>query len=363
MIDFPWRPLYRELLERLSRGEPLCLATVIQTEGSAPQVPGAAAIFSEAGLVEGTIGGGVLEAAAASTAAACLRDRRARLVRTAFDADIADAEGAICGGAATVLFDPGVDEEAAVFRAAVASRAARTAGLLLALVRPLGGEFASVARDWVPADRVAGGRAGVPGDFDPRAVLAGREPRLFESGGLRVFAEPILPPERLIVAGAGHVGKAVAHLGRLLGFEVVVVDDRPEFADPAQVPDADRVIAAPYAEALAGLPPAPDDFIVIVTPGHRRDAEALRASIGRGAAYVGMIGSRSKIEAMRAEFLSRGWAAEESWSRVHAPIGLPIGSRTVAEIAVSIAAELVKTRSRFREEAADAASGGGPAGR
>jgi xanthine dehydrogenase accessory factor len=154
---------------------------------------------------------------------------------------------------------------------------------------------------------------------------------------------------RLVIAGAGHVGKALAHLGNLLDFEVMVIDDRPEFASQENVPDADGIVVGDIASAVKEIPDSPENYFVIVTRGHRNDAEALRAALGRGAAYVGMIGSRTKVDLMRREFLDKGWATEEEWGRVRAPIGLEIGSKTVEEIAVSIAAELVRVRAGLAE--------------
>jgi xanthine dehydrogenase accessory factor len=136
----------------------------------------------------------------------------------------------------------------------------------------------------------------------------------------------------------------VARLGSLLDFSVTVIDDREEFANIVNVPEADEVLAADIGEALRTIEDAPDNYYVIVTRGHQKDAEALRAVVGRPAAYVGMIGSRRKVELMECEFLENGWATREQWAAVHAPIGIDIGSRTVEEIAVSIAAELVKVR-------------------
>jgi xanthine dehydrogenase accessory factor len=98
------------------------------------------------------------------------------------------------------------------------------------------------------------------------------------------------------------------------------------------------------------VPEGPDNYFVIVTRGHRHDAEALRACIKRRAAYIGMIGSRHKVGLLKQEFLKKGWATAEEWDRVHTPVGLPIHSRTVAEIAVSIAAELVKVRAERQGE-------------
>jgi len=175
-------------------------------------------------------------------------------------------------------------------------------------------------------------------------VAVGRARLVIETKERMWFVEPVRPLPRLVVAGAGHVGRAVARLGNLLDFSVTVIDDRAEFANIVNVPEADEVIAADIGEAVKAVEDSPDNYFVIVTRGHQKDAEALRAAIGRPAAYIGMIGSRRKIEIMECEFLESGWATKDEWARVHAPIGLAIGSRTVEEIAVSIAAELVKVR-------------------
>ncbi len=174
---------------------------------------------------------------------------------------------------------------------------------------------------------------------------------LVRSEGRLTYVEPVAPLPRLIVAGAGHVGQAVARLGRLLDFSVTVVDDRAEYANAKNIPEADEIVVGEIGEALQRAAASPDGYFVIVTRGHAKDAEALRAVVRRQAAYLGMIGSRTKIEIMRREFLEKGWATAGEWARVHAPIGLDIGSKTVEEIAVSIAAELVQVRAGRRKKA------------
>jgi xanthine dehydrogenase accessory factor len=339
---------FPKLLETLAGGEGLALATVVQTEGSTPQVEGASAVFSKAGLVAGTVGGGVLEAKVAEEAARALADGEPRLITISLEADPADLEGAICGGTARVLVDPGVEASKGVFASALEGFRQRRKGALASRLRPGHDETVAVERGWLPE--------GVPplpddpvfGELAPEAVAAVVErgkPALFVESPERMwFIEPVRPLPRLVIAGAGHVGKAVARLGSLLDFSVTVIDDREEFANIVNVPEADEVLAADIGEALRTIEDAPDNYYVIVTRGHQKDAEALRAVVGRPAAYVGMIGSRRKVELMECEFLENGWATREQWAAVHAPIGIDIGSRTVEEIAVSIAAELVKVR-------------------
>jgi xanthine dehydrogenase accessory factor len=162
------------------------------------------------------------------------------------------------------------------------------------------------------------------------------------------YLESIKPLPKLLIAGGGHVGKALSHLGALLDFEVTVIDDREAFACSENIPDADHFMHGDIGSSMQSVNPGPDHYIVIVTRGHLRDSEALKACIGSPAAYVGMIGSRNKVAVMKEKFLEAGWATVEQWGKVHTPIGLPIGSKTVQEIAVSIAAELVQARDHNR---------------
>ncbi len=350
---------FPKLIEILAGGKGLALATIVETDGSTPQVPGASAIFSKAGLTAGTVGGGLLEARVEATAVKALLDGKARLANIHLDADPSDMEGAICGGSARVLIDPGVGGAKDVFERALDGFRKRRPGVLAALVTPGRGDLVSIERRFIGV-----GRASVPGSGPPSldadafdgagpdilaAALEDGRPRLVKSEGRLIFLEPVRPLPRLIIAGAGHVGRAVARLGSLLDFMVTVIDDRPEFANAKNVPEADEVIVGEIGEALLRIEDSQDNYFIIVTRGHQKDAEALRAAIGRPAAYLGMIGSRRKIEIMHCEFLENGWATAEEWGEVHAPIGLEIGSKTVEEIAVSIAAELVLVRSKRKE--------------
>ncbi len=163
-------------------------------------------------------------------------------------------------------------------------------------------------------------------------------------GGLEVFAEPVLPCPLLLIAGGGHVGQALAVQAAQVGFQVTVLDDRPEFADPARFPPGVRVCCGPPAEQLARLAMDADTYVVIVTRGHQHDAEALAACIHGRSAYLGMIGSRRKVALIRQSFLDGGLATEGEFARVFAPVGLEIGAVTVPEIATSIVAQLIAVR-------------------
>jgi len=159
-------------------------------------------------------------------------------------------------------------------------------------------------------------------------------------GEMEVFVEPILPRRTLIVVGAGHVGKAVAHLGRWLGFRMVVCDDRAEFARPEIVPDGDVYVACPLAEIPARLDITDQSMIILTTRGVAVDVEGLPALLDTPAAYIGVIGSRKRWETCVAQMREMG-VPEEKIERVTSPIGLELNAETPEEIAVSILAEII----------------------
>ena len=163
-----------------------------------------------------------------------------------------------------------------------------------------------------------------------------------------IFLEPLFPVSRLVIAGAGHIGKALCHLGSRLDFEVTVVDNRPEYANSENLPEADSIVVGDIGEVLGEIEKDINTYIVIVTRGHSDDSEALRACINSNAAYIGMIGSRTKIEKMHRNFIENKWAGEDEWSAIHAPVGVDIKSQTVEEIAISIAAQLILERNRVK---------------
>lgn len=165
-----------------------------------------------------------------------------------------------------------------------------------------------------------------------------------EAGGRILISEPVLPPQRLIILGGGHVGLALSEFAAKCGFAVTVVDDRPAFAAPERFPWAEKVLCEDYAAAIGRLGAGPRDFVAVLTRGHAHDGDCLRVLLGRPAtAYLGMIGSRKRVAAMREELAKEGYSPARL-DALRAPIGLPIGAAAPAEIAVSILAELISYR-------------------
>lgn len=159
-------------------------------------------------------------------------------------------------------------------------------------------------------------------------------------GQMEVFVEPILPEATVVVVGAGHVGKATAHLAKWLGFRVVLSDDRPEFCTPEAVPAADLYLPVPLAELPQHINIHRQTYLVLTTRGSSVDVAGLPALLNTPAAYIGVIGSRRRWEITRKAVLESG-ISEESLARVHSPMGIEIHAETPEEIAVSILAQII----------------------
>jgi xanthine dehydrogenase accessory factor len=164
-------------------------------------------------------------------------------------------------------------------------------------------------------------------------------------GTVEVYVEPILPKPVLVVVGAGHVGKAVAHLAHWLGFRVAVSDDRPEFCTPQAVPEGDEFYACPLAELPVRLEITPWTYLVLTTRGMDVDLEGLPALLETPAAYLGVIGSKRRWAETHRQLLQAG-VVEEKLAGVHTPIGLEIGAETPEEIAVSIMGQIITLRNK-----------------
>ena len=162
-------------------------------------------------------------------------------------------------------------------------------------------------------------------------------------GTVEIFIEPINPPPSVIIIGAGHVGKATAHLAKWLGFRVVVMDDRVEFVTPDWIPDADSYLPGNVLDRLPQANLNSQSYVVAVTRGYNIDVGILPTLLDYDVAYIGVIGSKRRWTQALKELREKG-VAEEKLNRVHAPIGLELNAETPEEIAVSIMAEIVMIR-------------------
>ena len=162
-------------------------------------------------------------------------------------------------------------------------------------------------------------------------------------GDLEVFIEPILTSPTLYIFGGGHIALALTKMGKLVGFNITVIDDRAEFASSERFPEADVILAEDFTKSFPKMKIDKSSYIVIVTHGHQHDEVVLEWAVGTPAKYIGMIGSKTKNATIFTHLLAKG-ISQEQLGRVHAPIGLEIEAQTPEEIAVSILAEVIKVR-------------------
>jgi xanthine dehydrogenase accessory factor len=191
---------------------------------------------------------------------------------------------------------------------------------------------------------IAWGR--IEASFLPDSLLVSGPPvRFIERTGDRdrLLLEAISPVDRMIIVGGGHIGKALAAIAPLLRFEVTIVDEREEFSDRERFPLATEVLHGDPGAILETVPGGESGYFVLVSHGYPTDARALRTLLRKPARYVGMIGSRRRVEMVR-RALSKDGLEREFSDRVYAPIGLAVGAETPEEIAVSIAAEIIAVR-------------------
>jgi len=341
------RDLLRHLIENLERGRELILCQVVETRGSTPQKPGALMLVDPAGGQAGTLGGGCVEAEVKQKAIRRIGQVGAEIHTFLLDHDYAWADGLICGGKMVILTEaPHGPEALAYFRAYQALLEAGDGFTEAIVVDPdrLGGRFLQGTRALVDAEgRPVTTWPSVP---DGETLAAGAaalddRPRPSVRGGIAFL--PTLPRVRLLIVGAGHVGQGVASLAAQADFDVWVVDDRHQYANPARFPNAQRLIVGPLDEVLPALEVTPRTYALIVTRGHGHDQEAVYHLAPTRASYVGLIGSRRKIRLIFDSLREQG-IAESDLARVAAPVGFDIGSQTIPEIAISIVAELIARR-------------------
>ncbi|MGC4018651.1 MAG: XdhC family protein [Muricomes sp.] len=168
---------------------------------------------------------------------------------------------------------------------------------------------------------------------------------LVEIGGTKLFCDNLGHEAHLVICGGGHVAIPVIQIGVMMGCEVTVLEDRPQFANNARKAGATHVICEPFEEGLDKVPGNQDTFFVIVTRGHRYDQVCLEKIAKKKHAYIGMIGSRLRVRTVKEALLERG-TDQDVLDGIYSPIGLNIGSETPAEIAVAIMAEIIEVKNK-----------------
>lgn len=324
---------YKKLREKLKEGKAFVLMILVKRRGSAPRDIGAKMVLFEDGDTLGSVGGGRVEALALEEAKGVLGTGEGRLLRYTLTAKEVSEEGMLCGGEVTVLLDYWTkDKEEVLDKLIMALESGETPWLLLGI--PPSSKGCLLLTKGGAVGELKGIRAEV---LDLSYI---KRPTLLEIEGVELYVEPVLQGPTLYLFGAGHVSKELAPLAKKVGFRVVVVDDRAEFANKERFPTVDEVIVQDFEEASRNLPLGPESYVVIVTRGHEHDYTVLRNVLGFGTKYIGMIGSKRKRDIIFEKLKGEG-VPPELLSRVRSPIGLDIGAESPEEIAISIVAELI----------------------
>ncbi len=362
--------IWPEAAQTLERQQPFALATVIDVRGSTPREIGAKMIVREDGQF-GTIGGGCGEAEVFRKARLLLNEGHgARLAEVDLTGDLDQDQIGSCGGIMEVfinLWSP--ERDLPIARQLADSVAHSRPAALLTVLEP-GNQLELAAGTKLFLDSSSESAQPALNGLAP-AVLAqvkgcAREDsaallevdangattvlkRYDPSDQTKLFIDPVVGSQRLIIVGAGHIAQPLATLGKMLGFHVTIIDDRASFANRERFPDADEVIAKPFSVAINSLKLDRNCYVISVTRGHAFDEETLRAALKQPGCFIGMIGSRRRVRATLERLESDGFAPE-LLHEIHAPLGLDLGAETPEEIAVAIIAEIIRERRTGRRD-------------
>jgi xanthine dehydrogenase accessory factor len=327
MADFPASPI-GSALEWIDAGRKTALATVTRTWGSAPRPTGSQMAVRDDGAFIGSVSGGCVENAVIEEAQSAIADGKDRNLEFGVSNEQAWSVGLACGGMIRVHVAPvETDERKSVLRSIVqAAEASRTAVLASdlesgawRLIYPdaeKNEQFSAAARDAARRDQA----------------------RMAEIDGQEWFLNVFNPALELAIVGAVHIAQPLAEMGKRTGYRVRVIDPRTHFASAERFPGVTLVHEWPD-EALATRPLGQRSAIVALTHDPKLDDPALGAALRSSAFYIGALGSK-KSHAQRIERLKSSGFTDEDIERIHGPVGLPIGARSPAEIAISILAEI-----------------------
>ncbi len=349
--------IYRRLAELSDSGRRFAVATVVRTQGSTPQVVGAKLVVTddERERPKGTLGGGCVEADAILACRDILGGGASTLRGYSLAEDLAWNTGLVCGGTMWILAEAGVDaltiggrDHRDVFARAIDSGPPVA---VTTLFERRGRDLAFGGRAVVDA---AGAIAGSLGHSERDQAAVTEATRQMPHGNARLVAmgethdlliEPVTGKPRIVICGGGHVAQAIARQALLLDFDVTILEDRPEFADPARFGGAAQVLGGHIPDTLGSIDFGWSSYIVVATRGHKLDGDCVLSAVRTKARYIGLLGSRRKA-VLIAEMLRAEGVSDERIAAIRTPVGLDLGGRTPAEIALSVMAQITQERYR-----------------
>ena len=319
-----------QALAWIDGGTPAALATVVETWGSAPRPVGSQLAVSAEAEIAGSVSGGCVEGAVVAEALEALEDGRPRVLEFGVTNEEAFAVGLACGGTIRVLVEPvgvGDGPRVELIRDLCAARAAR---------RPVAYVVELDAWSRLLLDRAAGAPIGA----EVRRALTADRSGFAEIEDGRWFVGVHNPPLRLAVVGAVHIAQPLMTMARALGYDATLIDPRDAFASEARFP-GERIVREWPDAALAAHGLDSRTAVVTLTHDPKLDDPAIRAALRSEIFYLGCLGS-TRTHAKRVARLAEAGFSEAEIARIHAPVGLDIGARSPAEIAVSILAQLTE---------------------
>ncbi len=353
------KDIYTEIINGLAAKEQLALATIINRVGSAPREAGAKYLVKKDGTAIGSIGGGCVEADVWQEARKAMEKGEGNILHFKLTSEQLAEGGLICGGNIDIFLEPLREDFLNIYREMLKVRQQGGSGILATVISVDGGYpkregvkvFIKASGEKTGSLFTGNEREGkifkeaetLLKEKGPRVLMISSE----ETGGpwkkLEILLEPIYSEPTVYIFGAGHISQQLAPLAKKVHFKVVVIDDREMFANRDRFPEADDIIVSEFERAFERITIDHSSYIVIVTRGHLYDKFILEKSVKTDARYIGMIGSKKKIQTLYQNLLREG-IPKKALDRVHAPIGLDIHSETPEEIAVSIVAQLIMER-------------------
>jgi xanthine dehydrogenase accessory factor len=336
---------YKEILKILSQRGKAVLATVIQQSGSAPRKGGAQMLIRENGSFLGSVGGGRLEADVLREARTVMTEGKTKFLDFHLTGTEVAEAGMICGGDVELFLEPLPPALMDIFTQILEVQKKGEEAVLATIISEEPSREGAVRKGLLSSE----GNTIGPIALDPKArqsaqeVIKEKRPQLILYEGKRLYLEPIFAEPTLYIFGAGHISRSIAPVASLVGFQVVVIDDRAEFASREHFPLADEIWVEEFETVGEKIEPDEQAYMVIVTRGHTHDYTVLKQVLPMKSRYIGMIGSSRKRDTIYKKLMQEGHTKEEL-EQVHAPIGLAIGAETPEEIAVSIVAELIQVR-------------------
>lgn len=318
----------------VAAGRRVAVCTVVRVERSAPRLPGSVMAVADTGEVAGSVTGGCVESALYQQTEEVLAGGPPRLATFGIVDDEAFDVGLPCGGTVHVFIE--MLDPAILARLAEAIRAERPVAYVTTIAGDALGGARLVERSDAPDDAVEA--AAMP-------LLTLGESGIVTVGDDQLFVSSLVPRPAMYIFGAIDFASALATVGRFMGYRVTVCDPRALFLTPARFPDADELVTEWPHEFLERAPVDERTAVCVLTHDEKFDVPALKVALGTPARFIGAMGSSRTTARRRARLLEEG-VTEEELARVHAPIGLPIGSRTPEEVALAIGAQIVAVTNR-----------------